>query len=85
MPVHAEELDRVPEPQEMVLYLDSDSKYRWYEEGSASDAAGATLRTAIEAARLKWNNFQIVEAGGHAVTSETQNDIPERYAADDFE
>jgi hypothetical protein len=85
MPVHAEELNTVVEPRSFNLHLDSDGQYRWYETGFATDAGGATLRTAIEAARLKWKNFQVIEADGHAVTSESHNDIPERYAADDLE
>ena len=85
MPVHAEELDTVVEPRSFNLHLDSDGRYRWYETGFATDAGGETLRTAIEAGRLKWNNFQIIEAEGRAVTSENQTEIPERYAADDLE
>lgn len=67
------------------LYLDADSKFRWYENGKATEAAGSTLRTAIEAARLKWPRLQVVMIKGKAVTHMTEADIPEIYAADELD
>lgn len=67
------------------LYLDADSKFRWYEAGEATDAFGSTLRTAVEAARLKWPRFQVVMLKGKPVTHLTDADIPEIYAADELD
>ena len=68
-----------------LLYLDADSKFRWYESGQATDAIGATLRTAVESARLKWPRFRVVTLKGKPVTHMTEADIPEIYAADELD
>jgi len=67
------------------LYLDVDSQFRWYEDGEATGAAGSTLRTAIEAARLKWPRFQVVMLKGKPVVHLTEADIPNIYAADELD
>lgn len=67
------------------LYLDADSQFRWYENGEATDAAGSTLRTAIEAARLKWPQFQVVMLKGRPVVHLAEADIPNIYAADELD
>ncbi|MEZ5366110.1 MAG: hypothetical protein R2748_28190 [Bryobacterales bacterium] len=83
--MHPAEDGQPAAPKEFDLYLDRSGEYRWFAEGEPTDAAGESLRTAVENARLRWKGFQVVELEGHAVTSETQHDIPERYAADDLE
>lgn len=67
------------------LYLDADSKFRWYEDGEATDAFGSTIRTAIEAARAKWPQFHVVMLKGKPVTHLTETDIPDIYAADELD
>lgn len=67
------------------LYLDADSQFRWYEAGEATDAEGSSLRTAVEAARLKWPRFQVVMLKGKPVVHMTEADIPEIYAADELD
>jgi hypothetical protein len=83
MPMHPDETGESAAPQVAHLYLDDDAKYRWYEEGRPTEAEGASLRTAVEAARLRWPKFQLMELDGHAVSMETQTEIPERFAADE--
>jgi hypothetical protein len=68
-----------------TLYLDADSKFRWYEDGEATGAAALTLRTAIAAARLKWPRFQVVMLKGKPVVHLTEADIPNIYAADELD
>jgi hypothetical protein len=85
MPVHVEEMATPAEPKQAELYLESDSRYRWYEEGEPSEVFGETLHAAVEAAHVRWHDFQVIEVEGHAVSSESQFDLPERYAADDLE
>lgn len=84
MPMHPEESGEAAAPQVTQLYLDDDAKYRWYEAGQPTEAEGASLRTAVEAARLRWPQFQLMELDGHAVSMETQTEIPERFAADEL-
>ncbi len=67
-----------------VLYLDTDAQFRWYEAGASTDAVGETLRTAIEAARLKWPRFEVVSLNGKTVTHMDESDIPIIYAADEL-
>ena len=84
-PLHAEESGKSVKPRLPALYLDTDSKFRWYEEGESTDAAGASLRTAIEAARLKWPQFQVVMLQGKPVEHLRESDIPNHYAADELD
>jgi hypothetical protein len=77
------EADDVRDPRLFELYLDSDAKYRWYEEDEPSDAYAETLVDAIVAAEDSWDGFQLVELRGHAVESDTV--IEDSYAADELE
>mgnify|MGYP006219854731 CR=1 FL=1 len=53
---------------------------------SGTDASGnISLRSAIEAARLKWPRFQVVMLKGKPVTHLTEADIPNIYAADELD
>ena len=85
MPLHVEESSTTGFPKDAELFLETDDVYRWYEQGDPTEVFGETLRTAVEAARHRWPQFQIIEVEGHTVTSESQFDLPERYAADDLE
>jgi hypothetical protein len=85
MPLHGEESGQSVIPRRPHLYLDIDSQFRWYEEGEHTDAAGSSLRTAIEAARLKWPQFQVVMLQGKPVEHLSESDIPNYYAADELD
>ncbi len=85
MPVHPEETGEQPAPQLADLYLDDDAKYRWYEEGRQTEAEGASLRTAIEAARLKWPQFEIVELRGRTIEWENESQFPDTHATDELD
>jgi hypothetical protein len=85
MPLHGEESGQSVRPRQPTLYLDNDSKFRWYKEGESTDAAGSSLRTAIEAARLKWPKFQVVMLRGKPVEHLRESDIPNHYAADELD
>ncbi|MBI1357080.1 MAG: hypothetical protein GC160_22290 [Acidobacteria bacterium] len=82
-PVGAEEEDDLREPRLLQLYLDSDARYRWYEEDEASEFASRNLLEAIEAAEDAWDGFQLVEFRGTAVDPATT--IPDAYAVDELE
>ncbi|MBI1352841.1 MAG: hypothetical protein GC160_00740 [Acidobacteria bacterium] len=84
VPMHPEETARSAEPRGADLYLEVDGVYRWYEQGDPTDAAGKSLRTAVEAARLQWPGFQLIELDGRTVETESESEIPERYADDDL-
>lgn len=85
MHLHGEESGQGVAPRQPTLHLDIDSKFRWYEEGESTDAAGSSLRTAIEAARLKWPEFQVVMLRGKPVSHLRESDIPNHYAADELD
>ena len=82
--LHGDERQTSIAPRQPQLYLDIDSKFRWYEDGQATDAASPGLRTAIEAARLKWPQFQVVMLRGQPVEHLRESDIPNDFAADEL-
>jgi hypothetical protein len=67
------------------LYLDADSRFRWYEDGAATSADGPSLRTAIEAARLKWPQFQVSMLKGKPIVHLREADIPDIQAAGELD
>lgn len=79
----AEEEDDIHEPRLLQLFLDSDARYRWYEEEEASDVSSPNLLEAIEGAETAWEGFQIVEFRGEPVTQKLE--IPDAYGAEELE
>jgi hypothetical protein len=78
----AAEEDDVQDPRLMQLYLDSDGRYRWYEEDAASEVASDSLLGAFEEAEAAWDGFQLVELRGEAVGPDLE--INDTYAADEL-
>lgn len=79
----AEEEDDIHEPRLLQLFLDSDGRYRWYEEEEASDVSAENLLEAVEAAETAWQGFQIVELRGEPVTQKLE--IPDAYGPEELE
>ncbi len=80
--MNADEEDDVQDPRLMELYLDSDGRYRWYEEDAASEVASDSLLGAFEEAESSWDGFQLVELRGEAVGPDLE--IDDTYAADEL-
>ncbi len=82
MHMDASEEDDVQDPRLLELYLDTDVRYRWYEEEAASEVASDSLLGAFEEAESAWDGFQLVELRGQAVGPELE--IDDTYAADEI-
>ena len=84
MPIAPDEAGRAASPQTFALHLETDGVYRWYEGGSPTEVSGESLRTAYEAARLRWTGFQIIELEARSVTTNTLSEIQERHGSEDL-
>ena len=83
LPVGADEENDVLEPRLLQLFLDSDGRYRWYEEDEAADISSRNLLEAIEGAEDSWDGFQLVGFRGEPVTQDLQ--IVDSYGMDELE
>ena len=82
-PIHTEEDNDVREPRLLQLFLDSDARYRWYEEDEASEVASRNLLDAVERAENAWDGFQLVEFRGASV--EPGLKIEDAYGVEELE
>ena len=78
-----EEEDDIHEPRLLQLFLDSDGRYRWYEEEEASEVSSANLLEAVEGAEAAWEGFQIVEVRGAPVQPNSK--IEDAYGPEELE
>ncbi len=83
LPPDAEEDDEVRDPRLFQLFLDSDGRYRWYEEDAETDVNATTLLEVLQEAEGAWDGFQVVEIRGEPVVPGT--DIKDAYAVDELE
>ena len=82
MHMAADEEDEVQEPRLLELFLDTDGRYRWYEEDAPSEVASDSLLGAFEEAESAWDGFQLVELRGQAVGPDLE--VDDTYAADEL-
>jgi hypothetical protein len=79
----AEEEDDIREPRLLQLFLDSDGRYRWYEEEEASEVSSHNLLEAVEGAESAWDGFQIVEVRGAPVQPDSK--LEDSYGPEELE
>ena len=79
----AEESDDVTEPRLLQLFLDTDGRYRWYEEDEPTPASSDALLDAIEQGENFYESFQVVEFRGEPMHPDTH--IDDMYADDELE
>jgi len=79
----ADESDEVTDPRLLQLFLDSDGRYRWYEEEEPTPASSDSLLDAIEQGENFYESFQIVEIRGEPMQPDTH--IDDVYAEDELE
>ena len=79
----ADESDDVTEPRLLQLFLDTDARYRWYEEDEPTPASSDALLDAIEQGENFYESFQVVEFRGAPMQPDTH--IDDMYAEDELE